>query len=265
MYPRRAVFYFFSKILDVLLSPLAWAILLCLYAARRRRHARGRRARRWPALTAALVLYVFSIEPVANALTASLETPDTNTARDGVTYDAVALLGGVVDDRATFTHRQPSYNENIERLLVTFDLLRTGRAKVAVVSGGPVDGSRAEVVEAHVLGKQLVDWGIAPDRIVIEDQARNTRENAVYVAKIAREHGWSAIVVVTSAFHVPRALDCFRAVSLRVDALPVDYKSYDVRRFSSSWLPRAAFLGDSTRAIREIAGRAIYRAQGYGR
>jgi uncharacterized SAM-binding protein YcdF (DUF218 family) len=258
------VFYFFSKILDILLSPLSWAMLLCLYAARKPRRRR-RRGRAWAPLAAVLVLYVFSIEPVANALTASLETPDTKTARDDVTYDAVALLGGVVDDRATFTHGQPSYNDNIERLLATYDLLRTGRAKFTVVSGGAVDASRAETVEARVLGKQLVDWGIAPERVIIEDQAKNTRENAVYIAKIARERGWRSVVVVTSAMHMPRALDCFRAVSLPVDALPVDYNSYDARRFAAGWLPRSVFLEESAAAIREIAGRVIYRIRGYGR
>jgi uncharacterized SAM-binding protein YcdF (DUF218 family) len=259
------VFYFLSKVLDVLLSPLTWALLLCAYAARKPRRAKQKRAQRWAAVLAALVLYVFSIEPVANALTTSLETPDTKTAKDDVVYDAVALLGGVVDDRATLTHHQPSYNENIERLLVTYDLLRTGRARVAVISGGAVDASRSEVVEARVLAKQLVDWGIAPERIIVEDQAKNTRENAVYIAKIVRERGFGKVVVVTSARHMPRALDCFRAVSLEVDALPVDYGSYDPRRFSPSFLPRAFFLGESAGAIRELFGRAVYRVTGYGR
>jgi uncharacterized SAM-binding protein YcdF (DUF218 family) len=259
------VFYVLSKILDILLSPLSWALLFCLYALRRKRHPLGRRARRWPALAAALVLYVFSIEPVANGLTASLETPDATRVRADVTYDAVALLGGVVDDRATFSHGQRAYNDNVERLLVTYDLLRSGRARFAVISGGAVDATRAEIVEARVLGEQLVDWGIAPERVIVEDQAKNTRENAVYIAKIARERNWREILMVTSAMHVPRALDCFRAVSLRVDVMPVDYRSYDARRFASSWLPRATFLAQSAAAIREITGRVIYRARGYGR
>jgi uncharacterized SAM-binding protein YcdF (DUF218 family) len=257
------VFYVLSKLLDIFLSPLTWAILLCLYGLRRTRVRR--RAARWPVLSGLLVLYVFSIEPVANALVASLETPDTTTVRDGAIYDAVVLLGGIVDDRATWSHRQPAYNDNIERLLTTYDFVRTGRAKVAVISGGAVDASRADVVEARVLGKQLVDWGIASDRVIVEDQARNTRENAVEVGKLARRFGWSRILVVTSAMHMPRALDCFRAVSLDVDAMPVDYRSFDPHRYATTWLPRATFLAESAAAVREIAGRAIYRLQGYGR
>ncbi len=238
-------------------------MILCLLALPRKNAQR--RVARWAPLASVTILYVFSIEPVANALTRCLETPITKTAKDDETYDAVVLLGGVVDDRATFTYGQPSYNDSVERLLMTYDLLRAGRAKNAIISGGPFDTTRQEVVDARVLGKQLTDWGIAAERIVVEDQSRNTRENAVLVADIVHARGWKTLVVVTSAMHMPRALDCFRAVKVEIDALPVDYHSFDTQRFSWSLLPRAGFLSQSTGAIREMMGRLIYRAQGYGR
>ncbi len=256
------MFYVLSKILDILLSPLAWAILLCLYAVPKKKPRRGQK---WAALAAASILYVFSIEPTANALARALETPSTQTAKPDVVYDAVVLLGGVVDDRATATFGAPQYNEGVERMLVTFDLLRAGRAKQVVVSSGALDASRADVVEARVIAKQLSDWGIAADRVVVEDQARNTRENAVYVAKIARDRGMTRLLVVTSAMHMPRALDCFRAVGLDVDAEPVDYRSFDSGRFSSTWLPRAGLLTQSSSVLREVFGRYVYRLQGYGK
>jgi len=255
------VFYVLSKILDILLSPLAWAIALCLYAVPRKKPRRGQK---WTALAAALLLYVFSIEPTANALSRALETP-APSAKPDVVYDAVVLLGGLVDDRATATFGAAQYNEDVERMLVTFDLLRSGRAKTAIISSGALDASRAEVVEARVIAKQLQEWGIAEDRIIIEDQAKNTRENAVYVAKIARARGLTRLLVVTSAFHMPRALDCFRAVALDVDAQAVDFRSYDTSRFSASWLPRAGFLAQSSAVLREVFGRYIYRLQGYGK
>ena len=256
------MFYVLSKILDILLSPLAWAMILCLYAVPRKKPRRGQR---WAALAAFGVLYVFSIEPTANALARALETPSTATAKPDVTYDAIVLLGGLIDDRATATFGSTQYNEDVERLLVTFEWLRTGRAKSVIISSGAYDSSRAEVVEARVLAKELEGWGIASDRIVVEDQARNTRENAVYSAKIARDRGLSRLLVVTSAMHMPRALDCFRAVGLEVDALPVDYRSFDTGRFSASWLPRPGYLAQSSSVLREVFGRYVYRLQGYGK
>lgn len=258
------MFFFLSKILDIALSPLAWAIGLCFVGLLAHRKKNPRRLARLAPIGAAVLLYVFSIEPVSNALWGRLETPLRKSMRTDVTYDAVILLGGIYEDRATETFGQTSYNENIERLLVTFDLLRTGKAKRAILSGGPSDAAGLGVAEANVLAKQLEDWGIARDRLIIEDHSRNTRENAVQTARMAREHGWQTLLMVTSAFHMPRAIECFNAVGLEVDTLPVDYRSFDGSRYSSGLLPRAGSLNQSTAAIREMVGRIVYRVQGYG-
>jgi uncharacterized SAM-binding protein YcdF (DUF218 family) len=254
------VFFFLSKTLDALLSPLTWAALLVAVGI-----SRGSLARRdrWLIASGLGVLVLFSFEPFENALLDALERSAPNTYRADVTYDAVILLGGAVE-RSSRPGR-PSYNDSVERLLATYDLLRSDRARLAIVSGGAVDSATHDPVEAVVLGGQLVDWGVAPERVIIEPRARNTHENAVESQRIARERGFSRLLVVTSAFHMPRALACFRAVGLPVDALPVDYRAYDAKRFSGSWLPRANYLERSTMVLREWFGRGIYRLRGYAR
>jgi uncharacterized SAM-binding protein YcdF (DUF218 family) len=186
------------------------------------------------------------------------------TARPEVTYDVVVLLGGVVDDRVQATSGQRAFNDNNERLLETFDLLRDGTARYAILSGGSATANPMRVTEAGALAAQLVAWGIVPDRLVIEDQARNTYENAVFSSAIVRARGWRSVLIVTSAFHMPRAYGCFRAVRLDVDTFPVDFRSY-ASPFSGEWMPRVHYLEGSSIAIREWSGRAIYRARGYSR
>jgi len=254
------VFFLLSKTLDLAFSPLTWAMALVIAGLA----IAGRApARKWlwrSCLTLAVgVLYVFSIQRVSNALERHLEASARSTMKEGVVYDGVVLLGGIVDVLVSEPDRPRAYGANSERLLATYDLLRTGLAKEVVVSSG--DGR-----EAHVLRQQLIDWGIAPERVVIEDQSRNTRENAVESARVAREQGWKSILVVTSAFHMERALGCFKAVGLEVDALPVDQRGYDPARLSGSWqswLPRVWNLAQSTHALHEMAGRVIYRVRGY--
>jgi uncharacterized SAM-binding protein YcdF (DUF218 family) len=253
------VFFWLSKILDVFLGPLTWSVVLVftgLVWNRRRPHPR------WFALSGLAVLLLFSFEPVANGLERMLERGASRTYRADVSYDAVILLGGMVE-RAT-APGQPAYNESVERLLVTYDLLRTNRARNAILSGGPLDPPDS-FAEAAVLAQQLVDWGIAPERLAIEAHSRNTYENAVESRRSAEEHRWTRLLVVTSAFHMARAEGCFRAVGLPVDTFPVDYRAYDPAHFSGSWLPRAMFLERSTWALREWFGRAIYRVRGYAR
>ena len=86
------MFYALSKSLDVLLSPLTWAILLALAGTR----LRGSTGSVLSPLAAALVLYVFSIDRVSNTLMRQLETATASTQQHGVVYDAVVLLGGAV-------------------------------------------------------------------------------------------------------------------------------------------------------------------------
>lgn len=254
------MFYALSKIVDVLLGPLTWAFVLLLAALARWRAPQGR----WLAFTAVAVLYVFSIEPVSNRLVRHVELSTPRQPRADVTYDAVILLGGLLDHGATRSSGQPSYNDNVERLLTTFDLLRTGRAKNAILSGGPA-GPSDPVVEARVLGAQLEAWGVDRSRILLEEGSRNTRENATASERIAREHHFERLLLVTSAPHMQRAMDCFREVGLAVDPLPVDYRSFDPANAGESWLPRAGLLADSEHALRELSGRWIYRLIGYGK
>jgi uncharacterized SAM-binding protein YcdF (DUF218 family) len=254
------VFFLLSKTLDTLLSPLFWSVALIGIGLWGKRPPAGRR---WIGIAGVALLTLFSFQPFTNMLERTLERSATRTYREDIAYDSVILLGGIVE-RAAATD-PPAYNENIERLLVTYDLLRTGHARHAIISGGVVDPAVPSLVEASVLAQQLVDWGIASDRIVIEPRSRNTRENALESQRIIEKEGWTRLLIVTSAFHMPRALACFRAIGVAVDTLPVDYRAYDPARFSGSLLPRAGYLDQSTMVLRELFGHAIYKLRGYAR
>jgi uncharacterized SAM-binding protein YcdF (DUF218 family) len=208
------------------------------------------------------VLLFFSFEAISNALWGSLETPRLRTAGPDAKYDAVILLGGLTDERAEATWGQRAINNNGERLLETYDLLRKGVAANAILSSGSAPLTRPALVEATVLRDQLVAWGISADRLFVEGRSRNTHENAVLSAEIVRAHGWQKVLVVTSAFHMPRAAGCFRREGLAVDTLPVDYRSFS-REFTPDLFPRAEYLEESSAAIREWSGRAVYRLRGY--
>jgi uncharacterized SAM-binding protein YcdF (DUF218 family) len=261
------VFFFLSKLLDVFLSPLTWVIVLVVLAVPwRRRAARRWRRKRAFGIAALAVVLLFSSGFVSDHLWQSLEDQATRTYRPDVTYDAVVLLGGVGDEFVWAERGELALNENVERLIATNRVLHEGHARVAIVSGGPVDPKLSAFSEAKLLAQHLREWGIEEDRIVIEDRARNTRENALYTAEIVRARGLQRVLVITSAFHVPRSADCFRAVGLDVDFLPVDYRSRrSIPLTFAGMLPRATALEHNSAALREILGRVIYRAQGYGK
>jgi uncharacterized SAM-binding protein YcdF (DUF218 family) len=257
------MFYVLSKILDLAFEPLVWALVLVAFAvpwSRRWRRRRWRRRRRF-GLAAVVLVLVMSTEHVGQALLASLEDAAPDTYRHEIVYDAVILLGGVTDERVEAARGQPAYNDNVERLVAVHRILADGRAKVAIVSGAAMSKDLVPYGEARSLARQLRAWGIPEANVILEEEAKNTRENAVFTERIVRERGFSRVLVVTSAFHMLRARECYAAVGLPVDTLRVDYRSHAAQ----SVLPRASNLHVTTYALREIIGRLVYRLQGYAR
>jgi uncharacterized SAM-binding protein YcdF (DUF218 family) len=248
------LFFSLSKLLDLLLSPLTWALVLgALAVPWTRRRARRWKRRRGFAIAALALLFVLSLEPVANGILYSMEHDAPSTYQPDVTYDAIILLGGLTDEDVTRENGQPAYNDSVERVVMAHRLVRDGKARFVVPSGG--------MGEAGLMAAQLRDWGVDEGRIVLEDQARNTHENAVFSAAIAKQRGWQKLLVVTSAFHMKRSAECFHAVGVDFDTYAVDYRATQKPR---TWLqPRAHFFSVSSAMIRELFGRFIYRVQGY--
>lgn len=254
------MFLFFSKILDLFLGPLTWAMLFILAGILLRR----RRARLALGLQIAglAVLYLFSIEPVAAVLMRWAEAGVKATYRPDVVYDAVIVLGGGLDPDATETSGRAEYNAAGDRILRGYELLREGHARNVLISGGSLDPRPEAPIEADVLSRQLQLWGIEPARIFTEGTSRNTRENAVESEKIIQRQGWKTLLLVTSAAHMPRASGCYAAVGVRTDTFLADVRTPPGKR-PLSWLPRSYHLSASSDALRELAGRVVYRVRGW--
>jgi uncharacterized SAM-binding protein YcdF (DUF218 family) len=256
------MFIVLAKVLDFFLAPLTWALLLFAASIALRRRmmlARGL------GIAGLAVLYVFSVAPVADALVRAAERSAVRTWHPDVEYDAVIVLGGGLDAPATEASGEVQFQDAPERILRGFELLRDGRARQLLISGGSIEKRPGAPVEAEVLARMLERWGVPPEKIVVEGRSRNTRENAEYSAEVVKAHGWSRLLLVTSAAHMPRALGCFRAVGLTPDALPVDFQAPPHHAYVAGWLPRAHALDRSTETLRELAGRVIYRLLGYAR
>ncbi len=256
------MFYFLSKTLDLLISPLCWVLVLIAAGFFRRFEAHRKKF----LASSIAILWIFGLEPVANGMWRLLESDAGPPPPPEARWEAVVLLGGVVDpaaDPLVVAANGASYNDNVERLLRTFELLRSDRAKVAILSGSM--GDRDPDSEAHRLGRQLEAWGIARERIVIEPRAMNTRENAVFSAEILKARGIERFVIVTSAFHMERSRECFSAVGLHPDTFPVDVRTHPFAVTFASFAPRASAFEVSSAALREGFGRWVYRARGYAK
>lgn len=254
------MFFVLSKLLDIAIDPLwwsgvptLWGVVLLARGSSRRRLALGLVG------FGLATLFLCCLPAVSNRVWASLEGGVVSTMREGVTYDAVVLLGGVVSPQGSLPD-EPAWNDNVERLLEVRRLLLSGRAKVAIVSGGKLGGALR--TEAQYLAEALIALGVPKDQVLVEPHANNTRENATLSKPMLEALGAKQVLLVTSAFHVPRSVGCFRAVGLEADVLPVDYRVRDPS-LDPHVAPRGEYLSQTTRALREWLGRAVYRVLGY--
>jgi len=257
------VFLLLSKLLDLLLAPLSWALLLALGAGLLLRRRPG--LARGLLLLAGLELAVLSTPAVSDALQRAAEGAAPRTFRPGEPYDVAVVLGGVMEPRRVWMDDGEDLGGAAERLTRAFELAQAGQARHLLLSGGLADPGPGEPSEAEQLAALLRRWGVPADRITVEPHSRNTHENAVESARLLAEHGWGRVVLITSARHMPRALGCFRRAGVAADALPVDYRggAAGAARAFHDWWPRAAELEASTEVLRELAGRLAYRLAGY--
>lgn len=177
-------------------------------------------------------------------------------------YDAVIILGGFMStDKANKSY---SFGEGADRLTEGLILYKSGFVKKIILSGG--SGSLVDDTRESVLAKSfLVDNCGVPDSVVLIDTvSRNTYENAVESKKIMKAANLKTAIMITSAWHMRRALGCFARVGINIDIHPTD-RLYEEPPFT----PDDFIIPNTNNIIRweilmhEIAGIIMYKIRGY--
>lgn len=253
-----------SKILGLLAQPSSVAILCALAGLWMTRRGAGSRAGRRLAWGGVLALIAGGLTPVGNLLMIPLEQRFASVAPPtaGDRVDGIILLGGFEDGWVSAGRGGLGLNEAAERVTEGLRLaLRHPEAKV-VFTGG-VGGLLARNVEAvSPVAGFLVDGGVARERLVLEGRSRNTYENAVFTREIVAPAPGERWYLVTSAYHMPRAMGLFRKAGFDVVAYPVDYRTrgpVDLTRFFER-IPQGLMRLDVS--FNEWLGLAAYRALG---
>ena len=179
------------------------------------------------------------------------------------TADAAVVLSGTLDLARSRPGRL-EFNHRPERILEGAALVRDGRVRWLVISGGSGDSAYPDRSEAVLLAGLARSLGVPSRRIVVEPASRTTHENAVETAAELRRMGVTRFFLVTSAVHMRRAVGCFRNEGLAPVPYPVDYRTLPpVRTTWRAWLPTATGLALSAEALHEYAGLVAYWALGY--
>ena len=253
--------FILTKLLPLAVYPLGLAILLGLLATTFS-FTRRRGLMRATVITAVACVWLPSTAVVSDWAIGTLESQFPSVPLGDIQpADVVVVLGGALAGPGPYGISDAS--EAIDRVLVAARLYHSGRAPTILVSGGNVPWEQG-TSEAILVRDFLVDLGVSTGDILLEGDSRNTRENAVNSAQLSRQYGWGEILLVTSAFHMPRAVASFEAVGIQVQAVPTDYRGLRSSNHTVlDFLPDVQALSRTTIAVKEWLGLLAYSFRGW--
>jgi uncharacterized SAM-binding protein YcdF (DUF218 family) len=257
------MFFTASKLFWFLAAPTN-ALTLALVLACLLAFTRYARPARWLGLGAALCLLIAGMSPLPYWLMRPLE--DRYPARPAVErVDGIIVLGGAIGT----ARGQTSLNGAGARMTESLALALAHPNARLLFSGG--DGSLLQIAEdgeapteAEAARRFYTALGLRPDRLLLEDRSRNTRENAVFSRELAQPKPGERWFVVTSAWHMPRSIAVFQRAGFEVTPWPVDFTTSGT---AQDWLRlHRGFshgLGLTDLAVKEWIGLVAYRLAGY--
>jgi uncharacterized SAM-binding protein YcdF (DUF218 family) len=205
-----------------------------------------------------IALAVLGLSPLGNALIIPLEQrfPPWSDARGPP--DGIVVLGGAITPDVSAARNEVALNEAAERVTAAVALaLRYPDARI-IYSGGSGALIYSEGSEAASAVRLFASLGIPPTRIIAEEQSRNTVENAVFSMLLAMPRPGERWLLVTSGYHMPRAMGVFRRAGFPVEAYPVDWRTRGPQDALRPFSALGSGLERADTAAREWVGLLIY-------
>lgn len=240
---------FLHQSLPVFVLPLGIS-LVCLAAALRWR-------RRILIAAPLVLLAVFSMPLVSDALLRSLENryPRIATAQCPAA-DAIFPLGGMLEPRSG-PDTPAELSQDGGRFERALELYFAGRAPTLLLSAA-WNEQRDLPSEGAVLRDFAIARGVPAQAIVVTPQVMNTEAEADALSHIAAARHWRRVLLVTSAFHMWRAVRLFRRCPVEIVPVPAAFQAGPLRFGFDTLLPRGEGLFHSERALREYLGVLFY-------
>jgi uncharacterized SAM-binding protein YcdF (DUF218 family) len=238
--------------------PLVWVVILLLFSL----FSKNSKKKKWFLITSVFFLLFFSNAFVLDEIMRKWEIPAVDN-KDLGHYDVAIVLGGMISYDPTID--RISFQRSSERFLMAIDLYKKGYVKKILLSGGSGSLEYPDMKEAMILQRYIKELGIPEEDIWVENESRNTRENALYTATLLKEknsHG--KYLLVTSAIHMRRAKACFEKEDIHCDTYSVNRNS-GPRKFYPDHLliPNVGTLATWDGLIHEWVGFGMYKAAGY--
>ena len=170
--------------------------------------------------------------------------------------DAIVVLSGMlkiikVDDELKYEFR-----DEVDRILSGIDLFKNNKAPLLILTKGKYPWV-VGVPEGEYLKDFAIKFGVPKESILLTEIVQDTAQEAKSVKKLLNSNE-AKIILVTSAFHMPRAKKVFEAFNINVIPFAVDYISSGQKINFIHFIPSAGSLSTTSFAVRELIGRLYY-------
>lgn len=170
-----------------------------------------------------------------------------------LTGDIIVVLGGGATEGTPDLDGEGNLSGPAANRLLTAARLYETTGLPVLFSGGKVFPDSGN--EADISQRQLLALGVPQNKIYIENRSLNTEQNALYTAEVLNSHGFAAPVLITSAFHLPRAVLEFREAGLNIQPYPTDYRtSIPQQLYAGKFSPSSSGLSLTATALKEYLG-----------
>lgn len=261
------MFYFLSKTLFYLFTPAGWVFFALLGAT----FLPNPRWKRRFLISGLLVFWLCGNGPLINEATRlwEVETPvlRPKSANQPLRV-AIVLTGGMINGLYRAAPIRPVLSTESDRAGQALWLYETGRVQKILISGGQGQLSfqtPSEADEGQMIRLFLETAGVPSTDIMLENKSKNTHENAQFTARLLRQQFQPGTgILVTSAWHMRRAVSCFQKEGLNV--IPWPAAQLGERRSTAPGaylLPNEKAFHNAQLLIRELVGYGMYWVAGY--
>ena len=259
---------FLSKLLPLFIYPTGLITLLVILTLVFRKKRR---------LSLVLLLIAFGVllvagnKFVATTLARTLEW-QYPPLPEGSTADLIVVLGGGTEP-AVEPRSMVELNAAGDRVLYAVKLYQDGVAPDLLLSGGDIDflyDSPSTPADDMATLMEMV--GVPREQMLIQNKSYNTQQDAQYSCTMIKERGYQKVILVTSAFHMPRSVALFEAQGCPVTPAPTDYSVTElgwetlmhptIEEFIINLLPSYTNLSSVTKSMKEYLGMIYYHFSG---
>ena len=240
---------YLHKILPLIASPLFLVFFLILFGA----FLRSKKI----TFFGLLVLFFCSLPVISNNLIAYLEKDYTLQDASSINEtDAIVVLSGMVTAIKTGETFKYEFGDGVDRVLSGMDLFNNNKAPLLIFTRGKLPWQLG-LPEGEYLKEFAIKYGISEEKILLTDNVQNTDEEAKSVKRLLNTND-AEIILVTSAFHMPRAKKVFEAANIRIIPFAVDFNRSTKKTTLMDFIPTARSLSETSFFVREMIGRLYY-------